>query len=354
MDKTNINELNDLLSGKFIKHFKHPEMENLKKAFKAFNRGNINEAYHLAVESDKASPHPYLCILKAYFAAKSGKFDNAILFLENSKLQYPTFDISKLFLNNLKLFSREQNTKIGIHVHALHKTASMFLYGFFKYICNFTDIHLYSINNDPPNHENLTSKVNESFCSCPERYFLWRNNFENSEHTSKEYHIYQVRDPRDIIVSQYYHMGWTHSDKNWNTLAHKEREHIRSIGIDKYALLRSCKPALNNTPCLLDRYQPILSYIDKPNVIVIKYEDMVLDFEKWLEPIVSVMQFKNKPQVSRHLFNIFRDQLIIPEVEQLRHKRKVAPGDHIEKLQAKTIKNLNNIFSDILDCFDYS
>ena len=273
--------------------------------------------------------------------------------LEDIRLKLPSHDISNLFSNTLRLFTRNQDTKIGIHVHALHKTASMFLYKFFKYICSFTDIHLYSINNTPPNHMDLSTEIKHSFCSCPERTFCTNNNIEKHTYIPKQYHIFQVRDPRDILVSQCYSFGWIHGDKNWSEHALKEREYIRSINIDEYALMRSLKPSHTKTPCLLDRYQPIISLTGKPNMVVVKYEDMVLNFKKWLDPIVNIFDFKHPEQVSQHLFEVFQSEFIIPSIEQRTHKRKISPGDHIEKLKPKTISNLNNIFSDILEHFDY-
>ncbi len=62
------------------------------------------------------------------------------------------------------------NTK-GIVVHALHKTASMFLYRIFKDLSQEKQIQYFSSNKNSPNQQEPNQDIDVSFCWCPVRHF---------------------------------------------------------------------------------------------------------------------------------------------------------------------------------------
>ncbi len=248
--------------------------------------------------------------------------------------------------------------KYGIFVHALHKSATMFLYKLFKDLSKEAGILYYSLNNKPVNHDDLKEDIDESFCYCPVRHFadspesvpkhlvdkipdfFLEDNFVN---VSKIHRIYQIRDPRDILVSEYFSYGFIHDGKMANS---PKRKRIQQITIDEYCL--------KNANDLYSRYQRIFNIAKKnnPNNLLIKYESMVLDYKNWLSEIIALLPFQDKPEIIEKFYNKYREEFDTEGFEEtMQHKRKMIPGDYQEKLKGSTIKELNSKFSDIIEAF---
>ena len=84
--------------------------------------------------------------------------------------------------------------------------------------------------------------------------------------------------------------------------------------------------------------------------------DMVLNFDKWLYKLCSVLHMENKQidyltKKFEHEFtnlpNISHQEIITQQIKA--HKRQVLPNDHLNKLQPQTINALNNYFGSIID-----
>jgi len=162
--------------------------------------------------------------------------------------------------------------------------------------------------------------------------------------------ILVLRDPRDVLVSEYYSYGFSHSEPShfgnkYNDFM-KLRRKARSISIDEYVESESDRLYANyQRYCmlLLDRY---------PHVFVTKYEDMTLDFPAWLKEILDYTELN----ISNTLFTSLVDEAgrSKPKQENIhQHIRKGTPGDFKEKLEAKTIENLNSKFLQLLSRFGY-
>lgn len=211
-------------------------------------------------------------------------------------------------------------------------------------------VAFYSINS---RNEHLInpSTINENFVIAPCRDFemLFPNNIksEDFKHVHQLYHIYQVRDPRDTLVSQYYSMGWTHPTNPTDPQGfNKVREWVQTHTIDEYVL--------NEAPNLKSRLDHLVNRLDNLNAneYVVKYEDMVLNFESWIEQVLK--PFTNTPiGIKKRLYKRFENQFhAVPE--QLVHKRKMIPGDYKEKLKVETINYLNQLFQKELALLGYN
>lgn len=241
------------------------------------------------------------------------------------------------------------NSKFGgeqkaLFVHGLHKSATMFLFQFFDNLCRQIQVPLYSIHHSTPDHLTIPADTKTSFVLCPIRNFSIANHsFENLETV----HLFQTRDPRDILVSEYYSLGWRHSDKDWDASARDRRKKIQSLSIDEYVIQ---EPILGNYP-LVDRYQELLDAMNDTQVHLAKYETMILDFDRWLGdviPLLGLNRASERTLLSRQYQNEFR-----ANAEPDAHKRNVVPGDHREKLKPETIEILNDRFSTVLDALEY-
>ena len=242
------------------------------------------------------------------------------------------------------LRSNFRDEKTAVVVHSLHKSASMFLFKFFDHVCREIDVPLYSINHAQPNHDSVNQSMDRSFVYCPERSFDVAG-FRFPQ--LKQRHLFQVRDPRDILVSEYFSLGWRHRDHHWNDAEKQRRETIQTLTIDQYAI----GEAESTKQPLLSRYLPLLAELEKPTTYVIKYETMVSRFPDWLRTVLPVIGLKNDGDVD-HLARHYRHEFQ-PDAGQYAHKRSVAAGDHQRKLQPQTIAILNERFRPILSALGY-
>ena len=125
------------------------------------------------------------------------------------------------------------------------------------------------------------------------------------------------------------------------------KQKIQKMTIDEYVIEYADQ--------LLNKYKNIISIVEanNPNYLIVKYETMVLDYRDWLSQVVKVFQFElPEKEVVEKYYQKYKKSFDTEDFEEsLKHKRKMIPGDHMEKLQPSTIGLLNIKFSTILDRF---
>ena len=234
----------------------------------------------------------------------------------------------------------------GLIVHALHKSASMFLYKFFTDLCNKADCPFYSIHNSPADENAIPTSTRESFVLCPVRNFDCESfDFPNLDRVN---HLIQVRDPRDILVSEYFSLGWLHTSQNWSEAGKQRREKIQSMSIDEFVLDES----LHGKQPLFERMEPVLQLAQQDNVQLVKYETLVTQFPIWLETVMSFAGLGDAHDLKSKLIHQYKDEFQ-PDQSEGGHKRNIVPGDYKEKLAAQTIETLTQRFSPLLEQLDY-
>lgn len=230
-------------------------------------------------------------------------------------------------------------------MQGLHKSGTMFLYQLFHRLARARKIAFYSSNRLEPNADEITPDIDHDFCLCPIRTFA---NEPGPFHDGlRVKRIFHVRDPRDILVSQYYSYGWRHCEEGFDQGRIRQRETIRSMSIDEYVL---------NQKSVL---QPLkLHYADlihrQPYELrqVVRYEEMVLDFPRWLERVMQPFEFHFPALVKKRFAIRFRNEFR-PDDNPQSHKRSVVPGDYLVHLQPKTISQLNEILEPELRALNY-
>ena len=160
--------------------------------------------------------------------------------------------------------------------------------------------------------------------------------------------ILMVRDPRDILVSWYYSIAFSHSIPPITSIRHEEyikkRKNAQEITIDDHVISESDR-VFN----ILNRYQKEL-LVPYPHVYLTSYEKMTLDFGGWLKGLLEASELEISSQTFQKL--VEENKQLQPKEENIyEHVRKGKPGDYLDKLQPETIEYLNIKFSPILDRF---
>jgi len=230
-------------------------------------------------------------------------------------------------------------------INALHKTATVFLSKFFIDISRSKRFKYYS-RDVSENNAKLFYRQRNCFL-CPARGF--------PKALDKDVHyIFILRNPLDILVSEYFSFGWTHpikgTDEEKENLT-KLREDIQKMSLDDYCLKYADK--------LYNKFKSLLRLNlskEGDNYHVITYEELVTNFKAWAYKIFEIVEvpedrrefiyLKYKPEFE-YIKEITPDQIFSGESKK--HKRRILPGDHKDKLKNLTIIKLNHQFKKVLE-----
>jgi hypothetical protein len=157
-----------------------------------------------------------------------------------------------------------------------------------------------------------------------------------------------IRDPRDILVSGYYSIAYSHAipdgEKKDSILL--RRANALASSLDEHVLKNSA-----NLLAIFEKYERCL-FSKYPDVHVARYEDMVKDFPAWLDGLLFSCGLEISQSVRSDL--IKTHELHRPNGENIhKHLRKGMPGEHREKLRKETVKKLDQIFQNQLARFNY-
>lgn len=162
--------------------------------------------------------------------------------------------------------------------------------------------------------------------------------------------ILSVRDPRDILVSKYYSVAFSHaippitSGKRFEFLKH--REMVQGMDIDTYVLQesKSIFSVFNDYKIhLLEKYD---------HVGLVEYDDMIHNYEQWLDNLISKCGINVSTALRNELRSDFQ-QTKKQKENKNDHIRKGISGDYKEKLNPKTIDILNSRYEELLDYYGY-
>jgi len=154
-----------------------------------------------------------------------------------------------------------------------------------------------------------------------------------------------LRDPRDVLTSFYFH----HAFSLYRNPAQQEFINARSAkamskSIDEWVL--------ETAPIMKARYDEYFErFHNKPNVLFLKYEDMVEDFSSWLSKLIAYFDLN----LSEKAIDSIREtaNFNVAQENEKSHKRQVVPGDHKRKLKSETIQALNAQFHNYLTVYNY-
>ena len=165
---------------------------------------------------------------------------------------------------------------------------------------------------------------------------------------SRRKSVLLIRDPRDALVSQYFSMGgkyFSHAlpTKNADRILHKAQK-TEHLDVDSYVTRAA--------PVLLAKLKSYVSNLNLDSTLIRRYEDIYFDKHAFLREIFDYFEIS----VPKGILDRVATQCDVrPEKENAgKHIRKGLPGDHREKLQPRTISDLNGIFGETCRSFGYA
>jgi hypothetical protein len=166
------------------------------------------------------------------------------------------------------------------------------------------------------------------------------------DHVERYRKLLVVRDPRDILVSQFFSIATSHQTPGTAKRAEflQRREHAREVGIDAFVLERA--PVVK---AALRRYADEL--VPLPGTLVTTYEELVTDLGAWLRRTLAFLEL---PAPEALVADLVAASAPPPTQEDVTAKRRqVTPGDHRRKLDGATIAALDEQLAPELAAFGY-
>lgn len=154
--------------------------------------------------------------------------------------------------------------------------------------------------------------------------------------------LLQLRDPRDVLTSLYFSTVYSHAVISPKLI--RRRQEAKHLDVDDFVLLAA------------EEYLPIYQTYCKQllankNMLFVKYEKMVEDFDGWLQNVAEHLNLDNEVDALAEIKR--KANFSVPSEDKFAQRRQVTPGDHQRKLRAQTIETLNKNFSSILRQLGY-
>jgi hypothetical protein len=157
--------------------------------------------------------------------------------------------------------------------------------------------------------------------------------------------LFLVRDPRDLLVSQYYSFGYTHgrsSDPTVRARQERNRARIQSLTLDDYVLRAA--PRLQER---FDILHDLKSHCQQG--VLLRYEDLIHNFDQFIEDFTQLSALNAAARLDLYERSRPRDR---EDTES--HKRSGQTGAYSDKLHDETVTRLDVMLERTLTRFGYS
>lgn len=151
-----------------------------------------------------------------------------------------------------------------------------------------------------------------------------------------------LRDPRDVLTSHYFSTLYNHPLGRKEVI--DERKNFAGISIDDFVLKKAKDLAIT-----YDDYCNNL--LNRNNVLFLKYEDMIEDFDSWIKKLLKFFNLENKQIIADEISK--KTSFKVDKENKHSFIRNIKPGDHLNKLKPETITSLNEIFAKSLKELNY-
>lgn len=161
----------------------------------------------------------------------------------------------------------------------------------------------------------------------------------------KTKNILLIRDPRDMLVSLYFSLKYSHpvpknADENHPIVV--RRKMIEKKGVEE--VVRESAP---NIQGIFYSY----SHLPEETTKVYRYEDIIFNKTEWISDMLDFLEISLP---SKKIKEIADKHDIVPTNEDhTKHIRQVKPGNHKKHLSPLLISQLNEMFKPIMDQYGY-
>jgi hypothetical protein len=242
-------------------------------------------------------------------------------------------------------------------VITLHKSASMFLFHYFKEVADIKGVKFYSENaNNILDFENRNAE--ESFILSPYRVTsedsllpCLPTNLDKLLMHDNTMYIIHIRNPIDILVSEYYSFGFMHrvTENNKAGLT-KIREYVKDHTIDEYCIKR----ARDTFDRYKKFYEIIAANVDNPNYIFSSYSMMKNRYAAWNRKMANRMLLDNVQK--QDMFLKYKQQFLLDPLDNAdvinngvkRHIRNGSDKQYVTQLTSETVNTIKEMLSDII------
>lgn len=238
--------------------------------------------------------------------------------------------------------------KKSVLFFTVHKSASTFFTWYLREIAAETGHYHIDLNGyfttqgkQGKIRQNEPEFINKVFKKAGFIYGPLRNYIEVPELASYPI-VLILRDPRDVLTSQYFSIKKTHPLVTTELI--KRREKANAITIDEHVLSQSDR--------FVNTYNEYIRKVyGKENVLFLKYEELITDFSYCLAKINQHCSFGLNYTQLKKLDK--SDAFLVKKEDPNSHKRKISKGDFREKLNPETIAVLNKKFEAVLNTLNY-
>jgi hypothetical protein len=252
-----------------------------------------------------------------------------------------------------------------IVVFTLHKSGSMFLHRQCEALCRASGLAYHSPNL-PGSGLDARRLLTDSGiwgarhgCFAPLRFYVDIPGIEQYDV------LLHLRDPRDVLVSMFYSYCYIHPGEIPPNTGYRKR--VAEEGIDSFVLAKAAEtnarfPGDYGTGGhvedlignLARRYQDYLRHLlGRPNVTLLRYEDMVTAYPKWLAQFARPFPLPERERLLEEWGTQSASWFPSRTQDVMSHVRHVTPGDFRAKLRPETVGRLDEIFRPTLEALGY-
>jgi len=252
-----------------------------------------------------------------------------------------------------------------IVVFTLHRSGSMFLHHQCESLCAASGLPHHSPNTPGSGlaaRRLLTDPEvwrSRHGCFAPVRFYVDVPGLDEFDI------MLHLRDPRDVLVSMFYsycyiHVGDVAPNTGYRKVAAEE-------GIDAFVLAKASEASgryrgdygtgghvEDLIGSVARRYQDYIQHLlGRANVTLLRYEEMVTDYPRWLAKLSQPFPLANRQQLLEQWAAQASSLFPKRTSDVMSHMRHVTPGDFRNKLRPETIRQLNGSFAATLEALGY-
>lgn len=231
----------------------------------------------------------------------------------------------------------------SVIVLTVHKSASMFMYNYFKKISEIKNIKFFSINNRTLLNTKTITKYYPQIKEYSDNPYIlspYRVPHINIDHFLEDIRdfsenncmfIAHIRNPIDILISSYYSFGFIHIEpvnEDEKLMFCEMRTGIQKSTIDEF-----CLKELDRISERLKAFYRFIS--ENPDVIVSSYYEMKLDYKTWNDKMCSLMKLDSEQ--STNIYDLFKEQFTVEPLDNSKvisgeSKRHIRNGGNLQYL----------------------